>query len=187
MGTPWQAGGAILGFAAFTLFAASCGPSPEAIQGALAATQTFEAVIARGIQETQQASLASPTVPASPTLTPPPTSTPRPRPTNTPEGMREYYGETCYRWDTVSLDDLGRTICVWGDSVKQRIDQENGVTWLYFGQDRRDFQFVLYAQQGYYESWEEGALDCIYLSGEVHKIGETPVITIEGNTVWTCD
>lgn len=169
------------------LLSPSCGPSPEQIQEAIGATQTFEAIVLRGLQETEQASLPSPTIPPSPSAVPTITATSRPRPTNTPEGMRNLYGETCYRWDTVSLDDVGRTLCAWGESVKQRVDTGNGVTWLYFGEDRLDFQFVLYAEEGYYESWEPGELDCIYLSGPVHKIGQTPVITIQGNTVYTCD
>lgn len=172
---------------AIAILATSCGASPEQVQEAVGATQTFEAVVQRGIEETQQASLPSPTISPSPSLVPTITATPRPRPTNTPEGMRNLDGETCYRWDTVSLDDVGRTLCAWGESVKQRIDHDNGVTWLYFGEDRLDFQFVLYAEEGYYESWEPGTLDCIYLSGPVHKIGQTPVITIKGNIVYTCD
>jgi len=170
---------------ALVALSASCAPSPGQLQEAIGATQTLEAVIQRGIQETAQASLPSPTIPPSPL--PPSTSTLRPRPTSTPEGMMDLYGETCYRWDTVSLDDVGRTLCAWGESVKQRVDEDNGVTWLYFGEDRLDFQFVLYAEEGYYESWEPGQLDCIYLSGPVHRIGQTPVITIQGNVVNTCD
>jgi hypothetical protein len=101
--------------------------------------------------------------------------------------MRDLYGETCYRWDTVSLDDVGRTICVWGEPVKQKIDKENGYTWLYFGGSPRDFQFVAYSKEGYWSSWDFTSNDCIHVEGEVHKIGQTPVITVQGGFVYWCD
>lgn len=172
---------------AFTILATSCAASPEQIQEALGATQTFEAVLKEGLQQTIRAGMPSPTIPPSPSPVPPSTQTLRPQPTRTPEGLRVIDGQRCYRWDTITLDDVGRTICVWGEPVKQKIDKENGFTWLYFGLSPRDFQFVAYAQEGHYTSWEFEPDDCIFIDGEIHKLGQTPVITVQEGLIWMCD
>jgi hypothetical protein len=95
-------------------------------------------------------------------------------------------GQRCYRWDTITLDHVGRILCVWGEPVKQKIDKENGYTWLYFGGSPRDFQFVAYSKEGYYSSWDLAPDDCVYLEGKVHRIGETPVITVETGVYIGC-
>jgi hypothetical protein len=61
---------------AIVALAAGCGPSPEQLQAAIGATQTFEAVVQEGIRGTEQVSLPSPTVPPSPS--PLPTAVPSP-------------------------------------------------------------------------------------------------------------
>jgi len=166
---------------------AGCGPSPQEAQEAIGATQTLEVLLRQAIEQTEQARIPTPTLSPSPSPTTTITATPRPRPTKTPVGMRVFDGVRCYRWDSITLDDVGETRCVWGQPVKQKIDKQNGFTWLYFGGRTQDFQFVAYAEQGYYSSWTFGSDVCIFLDGEIHQIGETPVITIQGGNVFICN
>lgn len=164
---------------------AGCGPSPEQVAEAIGATATAQASIQDGIRKTQAAEPSPTTIPSA-TPMPTSTSTPRPRATSTPEGMRSFDRMPCYRWDTVTLDYVGKIMCVWGEPVRQRVDHANGMTWLYFGGSPLDFQFVTYAKEGYYETWDTEGMPCVYLEGKVHKIGNTPVMTMETG-LYTCD
>lgn len=119
-------------------------------------------------------------IPPTYTFVPLPVVTTTPRPTNTarPQNTPTEKQADCYRWDEITLQMAGQTVCVYG------------VAYSHQGQSRIDFSparntFFLIDSVYYYPDLEEGS--CVVAKEEVevfdHKI---PFMTINGE-LYNCE
>lgn len=94
----------------------------------------------------------------------------------------------CTRWDEISLADVGTDKCVWGLFAGQQIMGDAALSWtsLFFGGKGTDFQFVNYAPQGEYTTYDIDPGECIQGTGEIERIGRTPVIVLESGYIQGC-
>ena len=106
----------------------------------------------------------APTEPPLPTYTPLTGSTILPTFTKRP---------SCTLWSMVSLSDIGRRMCVYGN-IEEEFEDDMAY-YIRFSKSPGDFYIVSY--DWVYKDLGKG--DCVSMTGEVQKLGASPVIVLE--------
>lgn len=123
---------------------------------------------------------APPNIPPTYTFVPLPVESATPRPTNTarPQNTPTEEQSDCYRWDEITLQMAGQTVCVYG------------VAYSHQGQSRIDFSperntFFLIDSVYYYPDLEAGS--CV-MAEEVVEVFDSkiPFMTINGE-LYNCE
>lgn len=118
-------------------------------------------------------------LPTSTTQNKPPTKVPTHKPTTKPTSDNN---GSCARWSSISLSDVGDTICVYGDVIEDYF--RDGAYFMVFDNDPGDFYLIMYGDWGF--EGVEG--NCVRYTGKVEKLGGTPVMVIGRNdTVYKCN
>jgi hypothetical protein len=107
--------------------------------------------------------------PATPTETAtatPETPTAAPLPTSLIEG--------CTPASAVTIDDVGKTMCVVGKVLRTK--EKNGIFYIYLEQDPKAFFFVSYQR-----SWDLKAGECVFATGPITNIVSIPIMEIGYN------
>lgn len=125
----------------------------------------------------------SPTQIPSQTLTSPPSQTPIPfifititPPTPTATVSTPTQEPSCMPAQSVTLDDVGKTLCVTGVILK--LDERESGLLIVFGVARGTFYFVSYDYV--WEVAKPGA--CVMASGVIQRIGNAPVIVLDNQS-----
>lgn len=90
--------------------------------------------------------------------------------------------DECRIWSKVSLDDVGKKLCVYGE-VLDAYPAGDGAYGVSFGNKKGDFYLISY-EQGWYIDIEG---KCIKTKGEIKQLGSSPVIVIGDDDVFYCD
>jgi hypothetical protein len=104
---------------------------------------------------------------------PEPVNTPEPKPTDTPEMP------SCYRWDEITLEMAGETVCVYGKAYSHQ------------GQSRIDFSpekntFFMIDPVYYYPDMSEGT--CVVAEQKVEIFDKKiPFMTIKDGKLFKCE
>lgn len=109
------------------------------------------------------------------------TDTPIP-PTLTPTLTQTdpYYG--CVIWSDVSLDDVGKYLCVYG-VVKNTYTRDTAF-FLTFSSKNEDFFLISYYDRPYSETQDQ----CIKAEGQIKQMGISPIILLgRSDEVLPCD
>jgi hypothetical protein len=89
--------------------------------------------------------------------------------------------DDCTEWSLVTVDDVGKTLCVYGAVFSRYTVQEPAfkVHYVKFGDGGRDFYLVSY-------DWAFTDLqvgDCLMLTGPIQRLGNNPVIAITHDNI----
>jgi hypothetical protein len=96
---------------------------------------------------------------------------------DTPEGGSANSGEDCVRWDTVTLEDVGQTLCVYGTVRTSWYSENQGAYIITFSEDPEAVYFILYGNW-YYED-NELIGNCVQFTSKISKVYNTPVLYIQ--------
>ena len=102
--------------------------------------------------------------------------------TKTPFPTKTKSPNTCQPYRYITLSDVGDTVCVWGIVKKAWYDEQQDAFFMTFSNDPRDLYLIVYGV--YYEDVQN---HCVQLTGEVKKLGQTPVMTVYDYTLYNCD
>ena len=80
----------------------------------------------------------------------------------------------CRRWDTVTMDDVGKEMCVYGIVRQAWIDYQQYAFFMTFGNQPEDLYMVVY--NGWYYTDVENR--CVQFNGEIMALGDTPVFVV---------
>lgn len=87
----------------------------------------------------------------------------------------------CTLWSSVTLSDVGKTLCVYG--VVKHSTIRDGTLFLTFSNKNTDFFFVHYGG-----TWFEGVENnCAMAEGKIQQIGGSPVIVINQYDLHFCE
>lgn len=107
------------------------------------------------------------------------TNIPDPTPTATTLPPTEKV-DVCMRWDSISSDDAGTTLCVYGTVVDITFDED--ASYVLIGDLSIGVYFVHYG-----DGLENIALgQCIEARGEIELLGQDPVLVVETGQVVGC-
>ncbi|MEN6621259.1 MAG: HIRAN domain-containing protein [Smithella sp.] len=101
----------------------------------------------------------------------------------TPAFNSTHSNANCSRWDTISVNDVGKTKCVYGNVRNSLYNESLQGYFITFSSDPQSIYFVVYG------NWTYGNLDdtCIQLTGEIFRVYNTPVMYIpEGQPLLFC-
>lgn len=87
----------------------------------------------------------------------------------------------CRNWSDVSFDDLGVSMCVYGNAIDTF--SKDGAFYVVFGKDPKDFYFISYGE-GWYEDMRG---NCVLAKGEIKQLGKAPVMVVEDNGFFHCN
>ncbi len=120
---------------------------------------------------------AAPTERVQPTRSPTATRRPSgPIPTRTPSVAG------CWHWSEITMDDVGRDLCVYGIVQSGWWDSNQGAYFINFSSETGSYYIVLYGWR--ITDLESG--DCVKSSGEIGHLGSSPVMTIDAYDLFHC-
>jgi hypothetical protein len=117
----------------------------------------------------------------------PPTRTPNPSPTKSftmtmvpptirpyiyPSATKSYFEQYCVTWSSITLVDVGKRICVYGNVYN--ISSDNTAYYISFSNKNNTFYLISY--DIYFPDLRAG--DCVYATGVIKKLNNSPVITL---------
>jgi hypothetical protein len=116
-----------------------------------------------------------------PSVTPRPSQTPTTRilasPTKMPATNTLAPSLACRDVLSVTLDDVGQTLCVQG-TVTELIKNPNNIM-VIFGYQRGTFYWVTYEME-----WSEAVVgNCYQITGEIYKINQSPVLVFDHRNI----
>ncbi len=96
--------------------------------------------------------------------------------TNTP--IKTISTPDCLNWVVITLDDVGRKICIWGYVKDKYIDwydpNVHYVMYITFGNTKGDFYILSYD----YDIPDLISGDCIQVTADIQQLGSSPVIVV---------
>ncbi len=93
--------------------------------------------------------------------------------------------EDCVRWDAVTLDDVGKTLCVYGTVRTSWYSDNQGAYIITFSEDPEAVYFILYGNW-YYED-NELIGNCVMFTSKISKVYNTPVLYIQAtDNIYKC-
>jgi hypothetical protein len=101
--------------------------------------------------------------------------TPGPSPTPTPE--------PCHHWSEVTMEDVGGTLCVFGDVKSAWWDSSQSAYFITFGSEEGSYYIVLYG----WSIIDLNPGDCVTSTGEIGHLGNSPVMTIDAYDLYKCE
>jgi len=104
---------------------------------------------------------------------------------DTPEEGSADSDDDCVGWNMVTLDDVGKTICVYGIVRTSWYSENQGAYIITFSEDPEAVYFILYGNW-YYED-NELIGNCVMFTSKIAKVYNTPVMYIQENdTIYKC-
>ncbi len=92
---------------------------------------------------------------------------------------------SCRLWSSVTISDVGKTLCVYGTVRSSWYNEEQGAYYITFDGDPQAIYFVIY---GWY--YDDNELDghCAMFTGKISNSYSTPLMNIQENDVlYKCD
>ncbi len=98
---------------------------------------------------------------------------------DTPEDPGANAEEDCVSWDSITLDDVGKTLCVYGTVRASWYSENQGAYIITFSEDPEAVYFIMYGNWVY----EDGELigNCVLFESEIAKVYNTPVMYIQAD------
>ena len=98
---------------------------------------------------------------------------------DSPEEDSDESEEDCVRWDLVSIDDVGRTLCVYGTVRTSWYSENQGAYIITFSEDPEAVYFILYGNLTYEDNELIG--NCVMFTSKIAKVYNTPVLYIQAD------
>lgn len=96
-----------------------------------------------------------------------------------PTATRSPTAEPCLTWAEITLDDVGKTRCVYG--VVLTAYTNDNIFYMTFSRKASDFYMVSYG------GWYEGVQgNCVLGKGEIKQIGQAPIMIIDEKNLFEC-
>lgn len=90
----------------------------------------------------------------------------------------------CVLWSQISLSDVGNTECVYGKVRNSWYSENSQAHIITFSKDSKSIYFIVYG----YWTYEDLEGTCVYLTGKISKVNQTPVMYIpEGSSMMYSD